>query len=65
MKTLLVKAADPAVPVPRADSPRRHIDATPQRVPDEAYYRRRIRKGELVIQPEPAARPVRRAEEPS
>lgn len=46
MKTLMVRAAGD--PVPMEKNPRRTIGAAGVSVPDNQYYRRRIRSGELV-----------------
>lgn len=46
---MLTVKARPGVTVPMEHDPRRHIAGEPVRVPESAYYRRRLKEGDLVI----------------
>lgn len=54
--------ATPGVRVPKEGRPREYItEAQPVEVPDTAYYRRRLRDGDLIIAPD-AKTPAKRKE---
>ncbi len=50
---MYVKAADPAVPVPREDNPRTYITDEPVAIELSHYYVQRLADGELVEAPAP------------
>lgn len=58
----MIVIAKPGVRVPKEGKPREYItDAAAVEVPDTAYYRRRLRDGDLTIQTEAKA-PAKRKE---
>lgn len=46
---MLTVKARPGVTVPMEHDPRRHIAGEPVKVPESAYYRRRLREGDLIV----------------